>query len=317
MKNKLFKKLLTIGLPLSLAVCIFSGCVSVSVIDKENSPPGTLTITGIPAEYKGKYIKTDIWNIPDPTAKIQSSGAIAKSEDRTVKGHDTFYIAIKDERIELPVYIVKMFGQGGGYAGSDTTDIYIEIYEKAAAQNNRGGSSFTILSKAVIGAVAQNNREESSFTILSKAVIGAVVFDNGVAEAKWDDAVKASPITITVMNIPAKYQPVDESDFRNTQIQIGEKLEKALGGILISKGVSSQGSGNIRNRTITVTIFPLGKNETGSYITLPENCTADIAVSLSPPSSDSVMTVNHVFLFKDEQITGGKAVLNLRRGTRQ
>jgi len=309
MKNKLFKKLLTIGLPLSLAACIF--CTGAS---KKASPPGTLTITGIPAEYKNKFIKTEIWNIPNPTAKIKSSGAIANSEDRAVKGSDRLYMAIKDDRVELPVYIVKMFGQGDGYAGSDTTDIYIEIYERVAVVSQTAEPLPSIFGKRKDPEPAP---ETFSFTILSKAVIGAATFQNGVTEVKWEDAVKAMPINITVTNIPAEYQPVDQSDFRNTQIQIGEKLEKALGGVFISKGVSSQGGGNIRNGTATATIFPLGKNDAGNYITLPENCTVDIAVSLSPPSNDKGVSVAHVFLFKGVQITGSKAVLDLRRGVRQ
>jgi hypothetical protein len=121
--KKLFteSKRLIVGLPLVLAVCVFIGCASTGGADS-NVEPGTLTITGIPQEFEGKFFSSNfLYSIPDPNAqKPQGPKAIATSE----------HTAVMNGEVKMPIYNYKTFGKGGGYAGSDALDVMIEIYDK-------------------------------------------------------------------------------------------------------------------------------------------------------------------------------------------
>jgi hypothetical protein len=293
MKNKLFKKLLTIGLSLALAACIFSGCASMGG-SKETVPPGILTITGIPEEYEGKYISADIWSIPDYSAKVQNSGTIASAQDMAVKDWEQKrYTAIKNGEVKLQIYINKLFGKPNGYADSKPVDVRLKIADRTAVQDRPG---------------------EFSFTVVSKAAIASVAFEDGAAEIKWDGEFK--PVLITVTNIPEIYT-------YSADIQVGEKLVKLLsigGGSAVFGSASGTASGSektfVRNGTTTALVFPSSRVESG-YLSFPESSAMDIAVSLTPPSRGSGVTIDHVFLFSKVQLTDSKAVLDLRKGVRQ
>jgi hypothetical protein len=290
MKNKLFKRLLTIGLPLALAACIFSGCASMGGgSSNSNDPPGILTITGIPAEYEGKFVSANMMSIPNSNG---SSVQLARAQNRAIRDMtDRQYIAIVDGEVKLPFYIEKVFGDGGGYAGPAPGDVTLEIKdrEKTDAVN------------------------VFNYPLISSAIIASVAFEDGVAQAKWSDAFK--PIYITVTNIPEIYS-------QNSTIEAGQKATRAplsIGGVVVfgfeTASAAGRGSNWVRNGTTTVPVLPWRK-ESG-YIPFPASGTMDIVVTLSPPSSGSGVTVGHVFLFKDMPITNGRATLDFRRGVRQ
>jgi len=290
MKNRFFKKLLTIGLPLALAACILNGCASTGSKEPPG-PPGILTITGIPAEYEGKFISAYMSSIPDFSKAIQNSPTVARAEDRAIKNtSERRYIVIKDGEVKLPFYVNKAFGDGGGYAGTDPVDVKLGISDREKAAT---GNYFT-------------------FSLLSRAAIASVAFEDGVAEAKWDDVCK--PVYITVTNIPEIYN-------QGSTIQVGQKAIKmpSIGGVVLfafeAAAAFGSDNGNVRDGTTTVPVLPSRK--ASGYLSFPESGTMDVVITLSPPSSGSGVTVDHVFLFKNAQFTNSKTVLDFRQGARQ
>ena len=165
MKNKLFKKLFTIGLALVVIVCIFSGCPTTGG-GKEIVEPGTLTITGIPAEYAGKSVHVKELRIP-------VTNADGKKSNITVTFKDT---AVKNGEVKLLIYIKPIidipFSKPDGYAGSDTVTVEISFLDSATGYG-------------------------------TDAVFESVTFKNGVADVKWEDAFKAG--YLTVIGIPEQY----------------------------------------------------------------------------------------------------------------
>jgi len=273
------KKLFTIGLPLAIAVCLFISATAAV-------PPGTLTITGIPAEYEGKFISATIWNIPKFNKKGEPSGVntpIAKGE----------YTVIANGEAKLPVYVLKLIsiGKPNGYAGNDTGDIEIIISDQV--------------------------KSEKYIPPLSKTAITAVSFKGGVAEVNWGDTISAG--TITVTNIPETYYSV-------TDISVGLGAKKPLGlaGALLgyspvtfdtSIGSEIGESDNIRNGTITMLI--LTQRKESGYAPFPQSGTVDIVVTPRLLSDKGKMVADSQFLFKDVSLTDGKTTLDFRQGVKQ
>jgi len=172
-KNKLFKKLFTIGLALVVIVCIFSGCPTTGG-GKEIVEPGTLTITGIPAEYAGKSVHVKELRIP-------VTNADGKKSNITVTFKDT---AVKNGEVKLLIYIKPIidipFSKPDGYAGSDTVTVEISFLDSATGYG-------------------------------TDAVFESVAIKNGMADVKWEDAFKAGYITIT--GIPEQYNDRDTEIF--------------------------------------------------------------------------------------------------------
>jgi len=216
MKNKLFKKLLTIGLLLALAACIFNGCAS-SGGGSNNDPPGILTITGIPAEYEGKFIKADIFNIPDYTKAIQSSNVLARAEPT----------AVMNGEVKLSFYIAKLFGKGGGYAGADPADVKLEIFSEQSGTEGK---------------------------LLSTAAIASVAFNDGAAAAKWSDTLK--PIYITVTNIPEIYNRGSSIQAGQKATKMPLVIGGAVAFGFDAAAASGNGRSIVSNATTTVPILP-------------------------------------------------------------
>ena len=270
MKNNLF---FTIGLPLLLAACIMIGCTSTGG-SKEPVEPGTLTITGIPEEYNGKFASARIQSIPDYTAKKSSYFRVAT-------GVGT---AIIDGKIKMPVNIFKIMGKPAGYNGSDTLDVIFMICD-----------------------TLEETKNEVSFDV----IFASVPFKNGIAEVSWDDAIK--PGIITVINIPAEYEPKINS--ARTQILIGQTSY-----ILTVNPETPYGSGYTKNGTVTVAVLR-GRDASG-YESYTENAKRDILLSIMSPDLQKeaklVQTApDHQFLFKAVEIIDGKATIDFRQGTRQ
>jgi hypothetical protein len=150
----------TCGLSLLLAACIFSGCATTPKL-----PPGTLTITGLPEGFDGKFANATVLSILDPTAFISASTTVASSEGTAITGGE----------VKLPLYKTAIFSKNG-YGGSDTLNVNFRIFGKLEEASNDGSPD---------------------------AIFGPVKFENGEAVVNWDNAVKAGSITVT--GIPAEY----------------------------------------------------------------------------------------------------------------
>jgi len=269
MKKKLFKKLLTIGLLLTLVACIFSGCASTG--GDSNEPPGILTITGISAEYEGKFISADIFSIPDPNGRNQVQTVLARAEPT----------AVMNGEVKLPFYIAKVFGKGSGYAGTDPVDVKLEIFSDDSRTIGK---------------------------LLSRAVFPSTAFKDGVAEVRWNNALK--PVYITVTNIPEMYN-------QGSTIGVGQNATRLPLTTLIgfnSKEASGSDRSIVSNGTTTVPVLP---SRGSAYKPFPERGTIDIVVGLTPRSSGSGVTIDHQFLFTAVLINNGKAVIDFRNGIRQ
>jgi hypothetical protein len=105
---------INIGLPLVLAACIFSGCASWPT----EGPSGTLTITGIPAEYEGKFVSSNLYI---PPQKEVARGAAA---------------AITNGELKLPLY-----GKKAGYFASDAANGCLRIRDTAAELGRVSGNA--------------------------------------------------------------------------------------------------------------------------------------------------------------------------------
>jgi hypothetical protein len=157
--KKATKKVLLGLAALLLAAMILAGCLTTSGGDA----PGTLTITGIPAEYEGMDVTFSSSSIV-PWLVIIASAGKPDGHDRSIRA------AITNGKVNLPLYveIYPLVGTSTtfrGYAGSNTLDIWFSIYDE--------NTTLSVDGSRVV---------EGSFK--------SVQFENGVATVKWDDAIK-------------------------------------------------------------------------------------------------------------------------------
>jgi len=273
MKNELFKKLFTIGLTLVVIVCIFSGCPTTGG-GKEIIEPGTLTITGIPAEYEGKFVHVN-------ELRISVTNDDGKKSTINVIAND---MGVNNGKVKLPLYVKPSinipFSKPDGYASSHTVNIEISFKDKAA-------------------------RIEGPYAYAEPdAVFESVAIKNGVAEVKWEDAFKAGYITIT--SIPEQYND------RDTEIFIGwvtpstskgspqgrELNGRVINGTIICKIYPKEGNkyeSYAFTGTKDIMVAILNGKERPMVSVIPFDTSYDY------------------FLFKDAQITNGKVNLDLRR----
>jgi len=276
------KKLFTIGLPLVMAVCLFIGA---------SAPPGTLTITGIPAEYEGKYISATVWKIPKFDKKGEQSVQVLQP---IASGEPT---VITNGEAKLPVYILKLItiGNPNGYTGNDTGDIEIQISDQV--------------------------KTERYTPPLSKTAIASVSFTGGAATINWGDTVSAG--TITVTNIPETYYMVSV-----ISVGLGAKKPLGLAGSLLGfspvtfdtsigtgTALTLDDNGNISNGAITILILPSRK--ASGYAPFPQSGAVDIVVTPRLASDKGKMVTDSQFLFKNVPIADGKATLDFRQGAKQ
>jgi hypothetical protein len=165
------KSLPAIGLPIVLAVFIFSGCVSAPKLAGGGAAPGSLTVTGLPAEYNGKFAHF-AWRMDGTSAGFVPGSTGGNG------------ISITNNEVKLP-FAVGKDGKDGGYTGSDTLAAVLIFADTSEP-----------LSVALIG--GNINALESA-----DAIYSAVRFANGAAVVNWADAFKAAYITIT--NFPENF----------------------------------------------------------------------------------------------------------------
>jgi len=259
-----------------MAVFIFIGAPVLAVGDDLT---GTLTITGIPAEYADKFVGSqDMHMIPEFKKAVEITKFIAQSY-KNMSARE--YIQVKNGEVKLPVYNYKISGDSKGYTGNDTLDVILQIYD---------------------------SNDQNNANLLLSVFLPSVKFEKGVATSKWDDALK--PGIITVNNIPEKTYNDP------TQIAVGKGTKKApLVGLVLNTTIAG-GIGNINNGTTIVQALPY-RSKSGCD-PFPQSDTVDIIVTLLvPPEPGKLVSFGHVFLFKNVQISDGKAVLDLRNGVKQ
>jgi hypothetical protein len=108
----------TLSLSLLLAACIFIGCATTP-----QGPHGTLTITGIPAEFEGKFITASSFY-------PLTGGSNQAHTERTV---------ITNGEVALSIY-KGLFGKNG-YIASDTLQVSLDIADTKSAGSLGGNDA--------------------------------------------------------------------------------------------------------------------------------------------------------------------------------
>jgi hypothetical protein len=266
---------ITIGLPLVLAACVLSGCASWPT----EGPSGTLTITGIPAEYEGKFIKSSLY-LP---LQIDKSKVISNATPKEVARSPA--AAITNGEIRLPLYEKK-----AGYFASDTADVCLRIGD-TAENFTSGNAGFDF-------------------------IFAEARFENGVKELKWDGQV--TPGFITITNIPADFvngsatvsigSPSTElktSSLLGTTIVTGAE---ATCSITFGLTVGSDWQ-DTRTEKFFVKVD-------GKYLPFAQSGARDVIVNLAKP--DDSGKYSYSFLqFKAASIQDGKITLDLSKGVKQ
>jgi len=276
MKNKLF----IIGLSLAFAVCI-------NVYAKDGDKEGSLTITGIPAEYNGKFAsfshKMGEVGGGSTTNKVNIIASTADTNKvlSTVKG-----VVIANGEVKLllfkPIPVV-----GGLTAYTDSKAVRVELCIRDTDESSQK---------------SPNQRVEPDF------IFPSITFKDGAAVVKLDDAFKVGYITIT--GIPSVYND------SNANIRFNRPDEKKKGTTYIHDT-----RGKINNGTLTVKYY---RDEENNY--MPYTGTADITAVMGSPKDTHTTDMMALgvkdaavplkILFK-AQMTNDNATLNLAEGIKQ
>jgi len=151
-----------------LALALFSAAGCASLGGGAKTEPGTLTLTGIPAEYEGKFFLASLYST-DP--KVQSLRA------NPVRSLGT---AVSDGKVQLPLYAaMKLLPTvyNSGYAGSDTFRVRLLV---------------------------SDTLQEPSEIAKPDFILDSVKFENGSAETGFDMVLK--PVSITITGIHQNWQ---------------------------------------------------------------------------------------------------------------
>lgn len=276
MRNKLF----IIGLPLALAVCI-------SVYAKDDDKEGSLTITGIPAEYNGKFAsfshKMGEVGGGSSSSKINliASAADTNKVLSTVKGE-----VITNGEVKLLLF--KQVPIVGGLAAyTDSKTIRVELCIRDTEESSQK---------------TPNQKVEPDF------IFPSVTFKNGVAAVKLDDAFKVGILTIT--SIPSNYEISNVTSDANIRFTRPDEKKKGTTYIHDTRG-------KIKNGTLTVKYY---RDEENNY--MPYTGMADITVAIRYTYDSSVTVIggsreeSHKILFK-AQMTNDNATLNFAESLKQ
>jgi hypothetical protein len=165
------------GLSLLLAVCIFSGCATGGPGNRDPSAtPGSLTITGIPANYEGKFAQVELTSTDDADKTFfQRTQQPHGAEVAVAVGDET---VIQNGEAALPLYDDKATsGAYLGYTGNESRGVKLRI----------GGTGFLA--------------QKTLFVFKEK-----ITFENGAAKASFNDSVEAfQSLIITITGVPSEY----------------------------------------------------------------------------------------------------------------
>jgi hypothetical protein len=272
------KKLFIIGLPLALAVCI-------SVYAKDGDKEGSLTITGIPAEYNGKFASFShkMGSTGEGGSKVNLIASTADTNKllSTVKG-----VVIANGEVKLLLFKTIPF-VGGLTAYSDSKTVRVELCIRDTEESSQK---------------SPNQNVEPDF------IFPSITFKNGAAAVKLNDAFKVGLLTIT--GVPSNYEISDVTSDANIRFTRPDEKKKGT-------TYTHDTKGKIKNGTLTVKYY---RDEENNY--MPYTGIADITVAMKYRYDSSVTVIggsreeSHKILFK-AQMTNDNAALDFAEGIKQ
>jgi hypothetical protein len=271
----------TCGLSLLLAAYIFSGCASWPT----EGPSGTFTITSIPAEYEGKFIKSSLYLPPE-------KGKLIPLPKEVARGPAT---AITNGELKLPLY-----GKEAGYFASDTANVCLRIGDTAAEVGGRYGNT--------------------GFDF----IFAEVQFEDGMKELKWDDQVAPGFVTVTgippefIENMQGSMVYIGNPDYELKVTLLGKS--PVAQGAEATCSVAFPPPRSSAPRDIATGRFFASEND--KYRSFPQSGTRDIVVQLATstpnPNPNGVSMLSYsLFQFKAAPIQDGKIILDFSKGIRQ
>jgi hypothetical protein len=237
----------------------------------------------------------------EPTGTLTIAGIPEEYEGKFVNSPpDTSYIPVTNGEVTIPLFIEP----------SKAANVGFYIYNASGENVQLGASPLCV------------------------AFFNSVTLENG--SMNWTDAALAGCITIT--GIPDTYNDdpkVLGSGVGHTRGQsfvhvgyspsiVSADKSSILGGLIGSSLDSDNSEASSRwyvnNGTLRVWVF--GKDESGNYQSYTASGAKDIMVSLDTGEKDkksdfASVSIMHDFLFKDAQVTDGKATLNFKTGVLQ
>jgi hypothetical protein len=275
---KTFTKFLGIIAGVAVIGSVLAGCASSADSLEVGADWGSLTITGIPAEFEGKFAISDMLSIPNRNAAVSLGGSSVVANGKAT--------VITNGEVKLPLYKDAVFSKPKGYIGSDTVFVQLKICDTL---------------------------EETISALSPTARFEPVTFENGVAEVKWEDAAKAGSITVT--GIPDKYNDISATIYSGVSASV---LGSLTGNALNSAEAS--GHGRVQNGTVMAWILGTDKSSK-EYTSYTETGVKNIIVAIPNGKFTKIGLLNvpqtDKFLFKDAQVTDGKAALNFKTGVQQ
>ncbi|MDR3325016.1 MAG: hypothetical protein LBS82_03370 [Spirochaetaceae bacterium] len=267
------------GLSLLLAASLFSGCATGGPGNRDpNATPGSLTVSGIPANYEGQFAQAEIVSTdPDDKSLFQKQTLGHDGELTLAVGDET---VVRNGEVALPLYDdAATSGAYLGYTGSDSRVVKLSI----------GSAGFF--------------GKKRLFVFKEK-----VTFANGAAKASFNDSVEAlTSLTITITGVPSEYYNESGNEriqiFSNASSFAGNKPPKGTfirtyGGIGVTDG-------------LTISLNPNGSALVGTagvgYYT-----GGPIDVGITATAKDSV----HNIVFRGVVFTDGKATVPFQQGVK-
>jgi hypothetical protein len=269
---------ITIG-SLLLAAGILSGCASWPT----EGPSGTFTITGIPSEYEGKFVKVSLYLPP----QREEGKLIVPSPKEVARGPAA---AIRNGELTFPLY-----GKEAGYFASDTVNVCLRLRD----------------TEAELGRVFGN----AGFDF----IFAEVPFENGVTEVQWDDQV--TPGFINVTNIPPEFADNTGATVYIGNPDYELKVTVVLK-VPVAQGAEATCTVAFPPPTGSAPRIGTGKfiaSEYGRYRSFPQSGTRDVVVQLATfTDPNDPRTVSYSFFrFRTAPIQDGGITLDLSRGVRR
>ena len=284
MKIKMF---ITVGLLLFLAVCI-NGCAS---LGDNNTEPGVLTITNIPAEFEGKYVSFTL----DMGANYKPKIIASATDPRGFRGRHTAAV-IKDGTATLMLFEDKNKLFGGLEAFTGTVTVPVELCIRNTPETIYSGLGST--------------------NFMPDFIFDQVIFENGIANIEWINPFIPGIITIT--DIPDQYN----DPYINIAIGLSElnltTRHFLAGGTGMANNVILV-SGNIKDGMVITKIYRESRDK---YMTYNFTGTLDIIIAIPNGMRSSLITIGidptyDYFLFRGVQVTNGRISINFNQGTKQ
>jgi len=264
------------------------GCASTG---NNKAEPGVLTITGIPAEFEGKYISFSFDMGANYKPKLEAS---ASDPRELFVGRKTAAV-IKDSTASLMIFEDKPFIGLQAFTGSVTIPVELCIRDTADSMQ----------------AVSTVGRD-----VMPDFIFDSVTFENGNAEIIWNNPIIPGVITIT--GIPSQYHE------KSATIVIGLNRYNPF----IASGTPGRGGymssdiiyigGVIAQGNVTAKIY---KQDRNNYMNYNFSGTKDIIVAIpNGKESSAIVTIGadpsyDYFIFRGVQINNGEAAINFNQGS--